>query len=148
MPRSQLRERADVFVATAAVADWRVDSVAASKIKKRPGEGPPPLQLVENPDLLAEVARLRPAPYCVGFAAETDDIVENARAKLAKKGVPLVVANDGPRAFGSDDNAVTLVDAAGETAWPPAPKAEIARRLVIEIARRLGEAAAAVDGST
>ncbi len=128
---------ADLFVATAAVADWRVDRVAASKIKKKAGEGAPPLRLVENPDILAEVARLDPPPYCVGFAAESDDIVANARAKLAKKGVPLIVANDGPRAFGADVNAITLVDADGAVAWPPASKVELAQRLVGEIARRL-----------
>lgn len=131
---------ADVFVATAAVADWRPADTATAKIKKRPGEGPPSLALVENPDVLAEVARRPDAPYCVGFAAESDDLLANARAKLAKKGIPLVVANVGPETFGRDENTVTLVDADGDTPWPPADKLTLARRLVAEVARRLGAA--------
>ncbi len=128
---------AHVFVATAAVADWRPAEIAAGKIKKQPGEGPPPLALVENPDVLAEVARLPDAPYCVGFAAESDRLVEHAQAKLAKKGIPLVVANIGADTFGRDENQVTLVDAEGAVEWPAADKLTLARRLVAEIARRI-----------
>jgi phosphopantothenoylcysteine decarboxylase/phosphopantothenate--cysteine ligase len=128
---------ADVFVATAAVADWRVAKVAGTKIKKSEGDGVPALELVENPDILAAVARLPKAPFCVGFAAESENLLDYARAKLVKKNVPLVVANIGAATFGEDDNAITLVDAAGDHRWPRAAKLTLARQLVAEIAARL-----------
>ncbi len=131
--------RHDVFIATAAVADWRPAQVGAQKIKKEGSGRPPTLALAENPDILASVARL-PAterPWCVGFAAESEDLVRHARDKLARKGVPLIVANLGPATFGRDDNAVVLVDADGERALPPADKLTLARQLVHEIAGRL-----------
>ena len=98
----------------------------------------PTLELVENPDILAAVARLPSPPYCVGFAAESENLLLHARAKLERKKVPLVVANIGASTFGADDNAITLVDAAGDRAWPRAGKLALARRLVAEIASRLG----------
>ena len=128
----------DVFVATAAVADWRPAQFDDHKIKKQPGEKTPPtLQLTENPDILATVARLPRPPYCVGFAAESHDLLKHAREKLARKGVPLIVANLGPATFGLDDNALTLVDANGERELPRADKLTLARQLVAEIAARL-----------
>ena len=127
----------DVFVATAAVADWRVDNAAAEKIKKSPGRAVPVFALVENPDILASVAALPRPPYCIGFAAETGDVVTHARAKLEKKKVPLVVGNLGPATFGQDDNAIVLVDADGARELPRASKLVLARRLVAEIAARL-----------
>ena len=127
----------DVFVATAAVADWRVASVAASKIKKAEGRVVPAFELVENPDILAAVARLPKPPFCVGFAAESDDLIAHAREKLRRKNVPLIVANLGPATFGRDDNALTLVDAEGERELPRAEKIVLARQLVAEIATRL-----------
>ena len=127
----------DVFVATAAVADWRVDNAAAEKIKKSPGRAVPVFALVENPDILASVAALPRPPYCIGFAAETGDVVTHARAKLEKKKVPLVVGNRGPATFGQDDNAIVLVDADGARELPRASKLVLARRLVSEIASRL-----------
>ena len=130
----------DVFVATAAVADWRVAGVAAAKIKKAEGRSVPSLELVENPDILATVARLPKPPFCVGFAAESNDLIKHAREKLAKKKVPLIVANLGPQTFGRDDNALTLVDASGERELPRADKLTLARRLVAEIAARLPRA--------
>lgn len=131
-----------VFVATAAVADWRPVEVAAQKIKKDGSGGAPVLRMAENPDILATVARLPEGerPYCVGFAAESHDIVRHAREKRLRKGVPLIVANDGPAAFGSDHNALVLVDAAGEQALPAGDKRVLARLLVAEIARRLAAA--------
>ncbi len=130
-----------VFVATAAVADWRPAQVADRKIKKTADQpAPSGFELVENPDILAAVARLPSPPFCVGFAAESHDLLANARAKLERKGVPLVVANLGPATFGRDDNALTLVDAAGDHPLPPADKLTLARRLVDEIARRIGSA--------
>ena len=130
----------DVFVATAAVADWRVAAVAKDKIKKVEGGGTPTFGVVENPDILAAVAALAHPPYCVGFAAESGDLLANASAKRRRKNVPLIVANLGPATFGRDDNALTLIDANGARELPRATKLALARRLVAEIATRIGEA--------
>jgi phosphopantothenoylcysteine decarboxylase/phosphopantothenate--cysteine ligase len=127
----------DIFVATAAVADWRVASVADSKIKKAEGRAVPAFELVENPDILAAVAGLPKPPFCVGFAAESDNLIAHAREKLQRKKVPLIVANLGPATFGRDDNALVLVDAEGERELPRAGKLVLARQLVAEIAARL-----------
>jgi phosphopantothenoylcysteine decarboxylase/phosphopantothenate--cysteine ligase len=127
----------DVFVGTAAVADWRPADAAEHKIKKAAGQGAPALALVENPDILAAVAALPRPPYCVGFAAESRDVEAHARAKLEKKKVPLIVGNLGPATFGQDHNALLLVDAKGSRALPQADKLTLARHLVAEIARRL-----------
>lgn len=131
--------RHDLFVATAAVADWRPAASAEQKIKKDGSGRPPALEFVENPDILATVARLPvdQRPWCVGFAAESHDLVRHAREKLARKGVPLIVANLGPATFGRDDNTLLLVDAAGERELPHADKLTLARQLVAEIAARL-----------
>ena len=128
---------ADVFVATAAVADWRPAEVAAGKIKKAAGSAPPALALAENADILAAVAALPVPPFCVGFAAETEDVVAHARAKMQRKQVPLMIGNDGPQAFGRDDNSLVLISAAGERSLPRAGKLALARQLVAEIAARL-----------
>jgi phosphopantothenoylcysteine decarboxylase/phosphopantothenate--cysteine ligase len=138
---SQHVNAASVFVATAAVADWRVADVAGEKIKKD-GSGPlPQLNFVENPDILAGVAQSARAQsgalYCVGFAAESHDLLQHATAKRARKGVPLLVGNIGPATFGLDDNALLLVDEAGSQELPHANKLTLARQLVAEIARRL-----------
>ncbi|MDP1902410.1 MAG: bifunctional phosphopantothenoylcysteine decarboxylase/phosphopantothenate--cysteine ligase CoaBC [Rubrivivax sp.] len=129
------------FVATAAVADWRPLQAAGQKIKKDGSGQAPTLALAENPDILAAVARLPEGqrPWCVGFAAESEHIVEHARAKRLRKGVPLIVANHGPSTFGQDHNALVLVDAAGETPLPRADKLTLARALVAEMARRAPE---------
>jgi phosphopantothenoylcysteine decarboxylase/phosphopantothenate--cysteine ligase len=128
----------DVFVATAAVADWRVADVAKDKIKKVEGRGTPTFAFVENPDILATVAALPTPPYCVGFAAESGDLLANATAKRRRKNVPLIVANLGPATFGRDDNALTLIDETGARELPRANKLALARRLVAEIATRTG----------
>ena len=127
----------DVFVATAAVADWRPAAFTEHKIKKTGDRAVPCLELTENPDILASVARLPRGPYCVGFAAESHDLLKHARAKLERKKVPLIVANLGPATFGRDDNALTLVDAHGERELARADKLTLARQLVAEIASRL-----------
>ena len=129
----------DIFVATAAVADWRPARADGRKIKKDGSHKVPALELVENPDILATVAQL-PAPkrpWCVGFAAESHDLIKHARYKLVRKSVPLIVGNVGPATFGRDDNALVLVDAAGERELPPGPKLALARQLVREIAERI-----------
>jgi phosphopantothenoylcysteine decarboxylase/phosphopantothenate--cysteine ligase len=137
-----LVNRADVFVATAAVADWRAAHVAEHKIKKDGSGQVPALQWVENPDILAGVAASERARqgelFCVGFAAESQDVLAHAQAKRERKGVPLVVGNLGPQTFGRDDNAVLLVDAHGHTELPRAAKSDLACQLVSEIARRIG----------
>ena len=133
--------QADVFIATAAVADWRPAQVATEKIKKDGGGGMTAIQWQENPDILAEVAASPRAQtgalYCVGFAAESHDLQAHAQAKRLRKGVPLMVGNIGPATFGADDNALLLVDAQGSTEWPRATKLALARQLVAEVARRL-----------
>jgi len=128
----------ELFVAAAAVADWRPVQEAGHKIKKDGSGQVPTLALTENPDILATVARLPPGqrPWCVGFAAESQDLLRHARDKLVRKGVPLVVANHGPATFGRDDNTLLLVDAEGERQLPPGDKLTLARLLVQHIAQR------------
>jgi phosphopantothenoylcysteine decarboxylase/phosphopantothenate--cysteine ligase len=132
-----------VFVATAAVADWRPAASADQKIKKDGSGQVPGLALTENPDILAAVAGLSPRPYCVGFAAESHDLAQHARAKRIRKNVPLIVGNLGPATFGRDDNSLLLVDAEGERALATADKLTLARELVREIADRLARPDAA-----
>ncbi len=133
---------ADAAVFAAAVADWRVAEVSSGKMKKRKGGEPPALSMVENPDILATVAHLdegRPR-LVVGFAAETDDVVGHARAKRARKGCDWIVANDVSAAtgiMGGRENAVTLITAEGEEAWPRTSKADVARRLAQRVAEAL-----------
>jgi len=127
----------DVFIATAAVADWRPVACADRKIKKAAGKSVPGFELTENPDILASVARLPKPPYCVGFAAESHELLKHAREKLVRKGVPLIVGNIGPATFGQDDNALTLVDADGHRELPRTDKLTLARQLVAEIATRM-----------
>ena len=133
--------KADVFIATAAVADWRPVTQSEEKIKKEGDGKAPVVSFTENPDILLTVAQGQRARsgalYCVGFAAETHDLVTHARAKLARKGIPLLVGNIGPLTFGLDDNQLLLVDAHSVQELPRASKLELARQLVAEIARRL-----------
>lgn len=140
-------DQASVFVATSAVADWRPARASTSKIKKDGSGQPPELHFVENPDILATLAQSERgqsrALYCVGFAAESHDLLANAQAKRASKGVPLLVGNIGPDTFGQDDNALLLVDEAGSRALPRDSKLALARQLIAEIAQRLGPGAAA-----
>ncbi|MCC6918281.1 MAG: bifunctional phosphopantothenoylcysteine decarboxylase/phosphopantothenate--cysteine ligase CoaBC [Alphaproteobacteria bacterium] len=129
---------ADIAVCAAAVADWRVASDAAQKIKKA-GHAPEPLALVENPDILATLSRhpFRRPRLVIGFAAETENVVEYARAKLARKGCDWIVANDvspGTGIMGGDSNTVHLITAGGEENWAAMPKGEVAQRLVSRIA--------------
>jgi phosphopantothenoylcysteine decarboxylase / phosphopantothenate---cysteine ligase len=135
---------ADAFIGAAAVADWRADRVASQKIKKDAKESPT-LRLVENPDILAEVAKkttMRPA-VVIGFAAETENVTANAVAKLQRKGCDLIIANsvaEGTSTFGGETNQVQVIDARGVESWPPMTKAEVAngivRRLAVELAKR------------
>ncbi|MBD3836717.1 bifunctional phosphopantothenoylcysteine decarboxylase/phosphopantothenate--cysteine ligase CoaBC [Brevundimonas sp.] len=134
---------ADIAVLSAAVADWRIDTVAGGKIKKSPG-GPPTLALIENPDILAGVAA--PGPnrprLVIGFAAETQDLEANARAKLSRKGCDWIVGNDvSDEVFGSDGNTILLVTASGAESWPRQSKTAIARRLAARIAEQFKDPA-------
>jgi len=135
-----------VFVATAAVADWRPANSADQKIKKDGSGQTPELSFVENPDILATVAQSAAAQkgelFCVGFAAESHDLLAHATAKRARKQVPLLVGNIGPATFGQDDNALLLVDAHGARELPHASKQALAVQLIEDIARRLGGAQA------
>ncbi len=134
----------DVAVCAAAVADWKVLGRRNNKIKKGEGAkiGAPALELAENPDILATLSapgKLRPR-LVIGFAAETDELLANAQAKLKRKGCDWIVANDvsaGGGAMGGDDNAVQIIDAAGAELWPRMPKTEVARRLAARIAAHL-----------
>ena len=132
---------ASVFIATAAVADWRPATISEQKIKKDGSGQAPVLAFTENPDILATVAQGERARsgrlFCVGFAAESHDLVAHAQAKLARKGIPLIVGNIGPEAFGQDDNRLVLVDKEGVQELPRASKLALARTLIAEIARRM-----------
>ncbi|HEY0201455.1 MAG TPA: bifunctional phosphopantothenoylcysteine decarboxylase/phosphopantothenate--cysteine ligase CoaBC [Burkholderiaceae bacterium] len=133
---------ASIFIATAAVADWRPAAPSDHKIKKDGTGQPPALALEETQDILltlAQSARGRSgALYCVGFAAESHDLLAHAQAKRVRKGIPLLVGNIGPAAFGRDDNQLLLVDEQGARELPRAPKLALARQLVAEIAARVG----------
>ena len=130
----------DILIATAAVADWRSAASAEHKMKKDGSGLPPALNLVENPDILATLAasdRGRSgALFCVGFAAESQNLLELASAKRLRKGVPLMVGNIGPQTFGQDDNALLLIDALGATELPRNAKIVLARQLIAHIAQQ------------
>ncbi|MEP4751833.1 MAG: phosphopantothenoylcysteine decarboxylase, partial [Nitratireductor sp.] len=137
---------ADAGIFVAAVADWRTQDAAGEKIKKVAGEGPPALQMVENPDILATVGHHRQRPgLVIGFAAETAEVETNAAAKLARKGADLIVANDvshdsgiGPSGvMGGDRNRVRIVSGDGSDAWPEMSKDEVAARVAALVAERL-----------
>ena len=134
-------KEATVFIATAAVADWRPDAPSHQKIKKDGSGLSPQLAFVENQDILATVAQSAAAKsgalFCVGFAAESQDLLENAQAKRRRKDVPLLVGNIGPDTFGQDHNSLLLVDSQGTTEMPRASKLALARQLVKEIAHRI-----------
>ena len=133
--------QAQIFIATAAVADWRPDTAADQKIKKDGSGATPQLAFVENPDILATVAQSPAAQsgalFCVGFAAESHDLLAHATAKRLRKQVPLLVGNIGPSTFGQDDNALLLVDAQGARELPRASKHDLAHELITDIARRI-----------
>jgi phosphopantothenoylcysteine decarboxylase / phosphopantothenate---cysteine ligase len=134
-----LTSESDIFIAVAAVADWRPKNSANNKIKKSENttRTVPSFDLVENPDILADVAKLKNGPWCVGFAAETEDLERNAQAKRVRKGIPLLVANLGQETFGRDDNRLMLIDDQGSEIYERADKLSLARRLVDGIARRM-----------
>jgi phosphopantothenoylcysteine decarboxylase/phosphopantothenate--cysteine ligase len=133
---------ADIAIFAAAVADWRVANAGEQKLKKHTGKATPDLSLVENPDILATIAKRetqRPK-LVIGFAAETENVAANAKAKLASKGCDWILANDvSPQSgvMGGDRNTIMLVRASGIDAWPPQSKDEVAAMLVARIADAL-----------
>ncbi|MES2036241.1 MAG: bifunctional phosphopantothenoylcysteine decarboxylase/phosphopantothenate--cysteine ligase CoaBC [Pseudomonadota bacterium] len=134
---TQLKQhKQDVFVAVAAVADWRVANASTQKLKKTSEGDAPQLQFAQNPDILASVAAMQNAPYCVGFAAESENLLQYGAAKRQKKDVPLLVGNIGHHTFGKDENELVLFDVHGHTVLPRADKQALAQQLVAEIALR------------
>ena len=130
----------DVFIAVAAVADWRVKNVSAQKLKKSADGTAPELEFEQNTDILAAVAAvaaLEKHPYCVGFAAESENLQEYGEAKRKKKNIPLLVGNIGHQTFGQDQNELVLFDEQGHKLLPLADKQKLARQLISEIASRL-----------
>lgn len=127
----------DVFIAVAAVADWRVKNVSAQKLKKDADGNAPAIEFEQNTDILAAVAALEKRPYCVGFAAESEKLVEYGEAKRKKKNIPLLVGNIGHQTFGQDHNELILFDEQGHTIMPRGDKQDLARQLISEIAQRL-----------
>ena len=127
----------DVFISVAAVADYKVSNASGQKLKKDGSGRPPVIELAENPDILSSVAALPDAPFCVGFAAESERVSEYARAKRIRKNIPLIAANDVSVAMGKASNQITLIDDAGETALPLCGKDETAAAIVRRIAELL-----------
>jgi phosphopantothenoylcysteine decarboxylase/phosphopantothenate--cysteine ligase len=129
---------ADIFIGVAAVADYRVANAAEHKLKKDTG-GTPPIELVENPDILAEVAALKGGPFCVGFAAESQNLEAYAQAKRKKKNIPLIAGNLIQDGFGGDDNTLVLFDETGAHPLKPAAKSVLASQLIEHIAHLTGK---------
>lgn len=127
---------ADVFISVAAVADWRVEHPSSEKLKKQAGE-PPALHFVQNPDILAEVASLKDGPFCVGFAAETQDLSRLGAEKRIRKGIPMLVGNLAQHVMDADHTTVSIFDAHGEQTLPTGDKQDVARRIIQAIAERL-----------
>jgi phosphopantothenoylcysteine decarboxylase/phosphopantothenate--cysteine ligase len=126
----------DIFIAVAAVADYRPVNSVDQKIKKNADRMS--MEMIKNPDILAEVADLQDPPYCVGFAAETNDVVNYAKGKLERKKLNLIAANHvggSETGFGSAENAITLISSDNVIELPRASKTSLARRLIREIAK-------------
>ena len=127
----------DVFISVAAVADYKVKNSSLQKIKKDGNGTPPVIELTENPDILASVAKLAQPPFCIGFAAESENVAEYGRAKRIKKGIPMLVANDVAVAMGKAVNRITIITEAGETTFPETDKNQAAAEIVKQLAAQL-----------
>ncbi|SNB72826.1 Coenzyme A biosynthesis bifunctional protein CoaBC [Kingella negevensis] len=132
-----LSQGQDVFISVAAVADYRVANQSEQKLKKDGSGNAPVIELTENPDILREVAALANAPFCVGFAAESENVLAYARAKRAKKNVPMLVANQVSDAMGKATNIITILSDDGEVSLPEMGKDEVAREIVAHLAKQL-----------
>ena len=128
----------DIFIAVAAVADWKVAQVATQKIKKASADDVPSLNFVQTPDILATIAALPNAPFCVGFAAESENVIEYAQTKRAKKNIPLIIANQGPSTFGSEYNQANLISEDGVQTLQKMRKDDLAPLLIQAIAEHYG----------
>ena len=126
----------DIFIAVAAVADWKVAQVATQKIKKASTDDVPSLNFVQTPDILATIAAQPNAPFCVGFAAESENVIEYAQAKRLKKNIPLIIANQGPSTFGSEYNQASLISENGVQALQKMRKDDLAPLLIQAIAEQ------------
>ena len=126
----------DIFIAVAAVADWKVAQVATQKIKKASADDVPNLNFVQTPDILATIAAQPNAPFCVGFAAESENVIEYAQAKRLKKNIPLIIANQGPSTFGSEYNQASLISEHGVQALQKMRKDDLAPLLIQAIAEQ------------
>lgn len=128
---------ADIFISVAAVADWRVVNASDNKLKKTASGQAPQLEFAPNPDILADIAKMAAGPWCVGFAAETENLLEYAEAKRKRKGVPLLVGNLAQQAMNADTTELVLFDDTGNHALPTLPKIDAARELIRAIAQRM-----------
>lgn len=137
----QLAPGQDIFISVAAVADWHVSNAQPQKVKKTGAQGGLDLALSENPDILAEVAALPNAPWCVGFAAETENLHDYAEAKRKRKNIPLLVGNLAQETMESDQSRMVLFDEQGNHPLPLLDKPAAARRLIVEIANRINHLA-------
>ena len=132
----------DVFFAVAAVADWGIAKPAKEKLKRQ-GNQAPSLEFVANPDILLDIAKSaktkggKPYPYCVGFAAESNDLEKHADEKRKRKGIPMIVGNIGPDTFGSDLNQLIVIDASGSKKIAKAEKLQLARQLIQLVAKKI-----------
>lgn len=133
----QYAASSDVFISVAAVADWHVVNSSDQKLKKTSSGATPQLEFAPNPDILADVAAMENGPWCVGFAAETENLVEHAEAKRRRKGVPLLVGNLAQNVMDADVTELVLFEDGGQTTLSPQPKLQAARALVAAIAQRL-----------
>jgi phosphopantothenoylcysteine decarboxylase/phosphopantothenate--cysteine ligase len=129
----------EIFFSVAAVADWRVSQMASQKIKKQSASDNFSLDLIQNPDILCDFAnsQLGKSTFCVGFAAESEKMLEYGKKKLIAKNIPLLIANHGPSTFGEDNNQVTLIDSQGELNLGPSDKLALARDIIFQVAQRL-----------
>ena len=129
----------DIFFAVAAVADWHISTAQDQKIKKQNSSSTPNLDFAQNPDILADFAKHNKnnRTYCVGFAAETENLAAFGKSKLEKKGIPLLIANIGPETFGLDDNQIALIDSKKLVELPRGNKLNLARLLVSEVSKRI-----------
>ena len=130
-------EDQDVFISVAAVADYKVKNSSTQKLKKENTHDTPTLELETNPDILASVAALPKPPFCIGFAAESEKVLEYARAKRLRKGIPMLIANDVSQAMGKSTNQITIITDDEELSFPEKEKLQVAEEIVQSLARHL-----------
>ena len=127
----------DVFISVAAVADYKVKNSSSQKMKKDGSGKVPIIELTENPDILASIASLPTPPFCVGFAAESERVLEYARIKRIRKNIPMLVANQISQSMGKTTNQITIIDDENEISFPETDKRQAADNIVQHLAARL-----------